>query len=1454
MKKARFIILACIFVLVAFFFSRYLVPSKDEIALVTYKDKEFVSALERYKAQYNNPDEPLSIGTASKLSDVYLQYAQIDNAVEVMERFVKENPNNIEARKKLGNLYKYAQRPDDYIANLEIIEELASSPEYREKLASAYSLSEENSKNIPLMLDIVGNDGEGTPQEFRDLIRLLASSERYEEALQIMNIFEERYIAEFTFDDYELKLRLLIENQQFDEAHKYALSLREKKLNIDEVSNISNVLLYRVNPASALEFIRYYEADVMKHPRLISQYVNILVVTDNAEAAYAMLKQRHDANALHNSLYDELVTLSIKYGNNELADSLIKDIPYDALDENEVISMIDIALRYKKPNMLDALKPRAQEIATRNNDDYLIAMLTVAEGSVNSDKVVATLKNQASFAKRLQLAQLCSQRNVAPCVTAFSEMIPPIETLSDTDVVGTVQLLQNAGQYDAAYSLINRAREARENPDFDATWFPLAALKADNEVIDTFLSNEPDYLPKEAFTNAYYLAANNKSYENAGDIASYVYKKDPTGENRELITQTYMRAHQYESALPLLREDKDKSANAENDYLFVLAKLARKKSEYADELSEYGQKVLNSNVSDKRRQAIIYALVDGGQQHTVMPYIRNLALQRPNEWASLYADYLKKRSGNDAARTFWLEVAAAHNGNTKLRSQIAYNLLDQGYTQDAENLFMQLAQNQPVDSDLVKQLVYIWSPIFDDEALNWLNQRAASAATPEERQQWLTLMANGVTNTQLAEMVESYPQLLEQSVFEERYLDLVRRTQTIDNGKVIVSNYIAPRIDGTYDLERLNRYAEFASAYNLDEIERNAYKRGLALSPDNPELLARLGVSYYGEADYSRSEELLSHYFSVNADGGQADINSFYRPEFYYAELLRRDRKKQQSEVYYKRVIEMAAQTPASDVEMQSMAARAYAYTGKPNEAKARFKQLIAANPDNRQLRAEYSSMLLEMKQYDDVPTSLADWKNPTEQPFALTPLSLSAMNAASYRLVDGDTRILLKHNNGSVTLPDATAYDWLGYAQEGYQETMLVAESGYRLKIMTSDDGTTWIHPERVDDPFQNALNENFSIRNDLTNARYNVETGGDYQAAQTSRALVKAHPNNPEVLGFAANIENFVGNWPRARTLINQARNIQPENEDIITLQRGIERQHASTIYIDGEWRRLADNNEFITTIGGQYDVNENTQVGVVVQNDSVDSQTLVLPNGQIGEFNDEKQRGEVFVRHFNENGDVSQLSIFGNNDTPGIGLYHAFINPLGNTRLGAEYHRPNWDFVEGVLTDATRDRVLIGHRKNFSNQITADVEVGLNRYNTKDFDDLSSTGTITANISRQVLDIPYVAVGYGLDAEYEIDEENGINQNGAPFQRFPMDSREVHALTVFGNHQIDEDTTAEGFASYGYDRISGDSGPGIEGRITHYITDRVAIQGRAGYGFRGGPNEGDVTRAGVRLQYRY
>jgi tetratricopeptide (TPR) repeat protein len=112
-KRTRFLFLTTTLVFGSVVGSYFMLPSNQQMALNNYKDKNYAEALAIYEKQL--ADDNLSVDTVSTLTKVYLQYAKIDEAISVMEKFVAQNPSNLEARQELGSLYQYGQRTDDYV-------------------------------------------------------------------------------------------------------------------------------------------------------------------------------------------------------------------------------------------------------------------------------------------------------------------------------------------------------------------------------------------------------------------------------------------------------------------------------------------------------------------------------------------------------------------------------------------------------------------------------------------------------------------------------------------------------------------------------------------------------------------------------------------------------------------------------------------------------------------------------------------------------------------------------------------------------------------------------------------------------------------------------------------------------------------------------------------------------------------------------------------------------------------------------------------------------------------------------------------------------------------------------------------------------------------------------------------------------------------------------------------
>ncbi len=1443
-SRSRFMIGAMSFVLTAVGGSYFLLPSDQQIALNNYKDKEYGQALKSYEEQFANGN--LSVDTVSTLTKVYLQYAKIDEAIDVMESFVGANPSSIEARQELGRLYQYGQRTDDYVKNLEAMNQLAASSEGTKKLMETYNIQGEDNKNIPFMMRKILEESQGSLQEHRNLANILASAKEYEQALAVLTLMQKKYDAEMLFSDFELILRMHAEMGNKAEAEKFAISLVGKNFSDTEFARIANVLLFLISPEAAHNYVAALPEKAQLSDAVFEQNITILQSLGKKEQAYEVALERYKQGKLSRDLLDDLMLLSSYVGNKKLLTELRDKIDYETLGTTDILVLLEVANNAGDGELMRRLQERGKIVVAQTNDEYLAAMLGLMAGNgEDQQKITRIMESEAMLTRRLAIAQLCAKRKMGTCVEAFFKQLPPTDTLSDSELIATIQLLQESNSRAKAFELAKTAIAEREGAAFQNAWFPLAAVFENAEVIKPYLVEGASFEDK-TYRDGYYLAMDEKNYANATLIAEYLYSKKENDENRNFVSQSYLRAGNYEQALPLLRATKDATKNGEGDYLFVLTKLSKTNPIYGAELRKYGVSILASNADGKRKQMIIGALIEGGQQSAIMPYIKGMAMDNPREWAYLYAGYLLKTQGQPAVTEFWQQVVARHKGDVELRRQVAYNLLENGEKTVAIDMFMGICDDvkaKPSD-DLVQQLLYLWSPIYPENALVWLNNKAAVAADTNDKRAWLVHMANGTSDDGLLELAKRQPALLEISSVENRYITALAK---IDDASL--SNYLQQKTAATQDIAQLLSYADTAQSYGLRDEARNAYDAALKISPANPLVLGKAGVFAASEANYVQSSELLNNYFKAELPSLPNTIEA-YRPHFYHAENLRRENDNN-AKKYYAQVVEAAKSAPMADTELQSLGALSLARLGKKKQAIAAFEKLIATKPNDRQLRADYSAMLVDLQEYDIAKKSLPVWRENMVAQTSYEPANVGGAQT-DYRSADGGAKMIVRNNGGNIA--KIKQLPWVAYVVEGRDEALVVAKDEVNIQAMSNDSGEVFLHPVAQKNRQLEKLNQQFMVQNELINARIEVENGQGYAASQRTRALTKNHPNNPQVLGFAANVENFNGNWPYARRLINKAHQLQPRNDDIISLQRGIERLHASNLYIDGHWRALGKSNEYIGSAGGSYDVNENVQVGLDLQNNSVRSTILTLSDGKTGKFNEERQRGEAYLRYFDELGDTSQVSLFANNDTAGLGAYHSFSNQLGLSNVGLEFQRPDWQFVQGVIDDATRSRAFVGHRFSPSNPVTIEGQLGVNQYNTKNGNNLSSTITAQGSVSYRLQQVPYFALSYNLDLEHELNDKRGILPNGQEFQLFPMQSREVHSVGVLASHNFSKDTNAEGFASYGYERISGQSGPAVEGRVTHYLDDKWAVQGHAGYGFRGGANNGSLSQGGVRLMYRY
>jgi len=1438
-----------------------LIPREKEIALTQYKeqvwdfDKQAYKSKDVFVRRFEEGDH--SIDVVKPLVDIYLQEGNVNQAIVVLESFIAEHPDSIAARRQLGTLYQYAQRPADYLKNLEEIRALSGNREVLRDLSDIYNFNEEYGKKSEVMQELIDSKQPLEPQQFIELANMQAAGQQPMEAIATLQALKEAHPEQMSYDAVRLLISLLLDVGDKDKALEYAQWWKEKTTSTDEVAQLANMLHYKASPETAETYLSSYGDDIYEHPALVSEQVLVYVDEGKATEAYEALNRLDGEGKLPDSMLDTFLLLALRYGDKDQVDALVERITPEAVEEPQAIALVEVTQSARRR---DILKKIASQLGTpeyRQAHPLFSLVLGLAMGEAEMEEKVAAFldENTVTDPQRFMLARACASSGRNRCVSRLIDDLKNND-MDATRIAAIGGLYIDIHHYAEGLAFMEEHRSDENSVEGEEIWVKLLAANGKEQEVMEWLTKNEAQLNETLLTDLYFLASDNGHQALALDAAQLLNNQVNTPQTRNYLAYAYLRNGRFQEALALLKDAGELSDEVVDSYLAALIAQAKRDPSYREELAAFAKEQLASgHVSERRKLALVYGLIDGGRADIAMPYIREYALRSGGDWAIIYAENLDKMGKYEEARQFWLMAAKRPGVKPEEKRTIAFALLDKGYKEDAAQLFEELAQDAKPDSKEVQQLLYVWGPRLESRQVEWIYHRAQVAQDPLEHDAWLKLVMDAGSADGIVALAQTYPDALN----EPQLLDAYLRAQYELHDDVALDNILTAMQAGDYSPSVVRTYARFSRDYNMPNRAAEAYKQLLAREDyKDEEALREIGVMAYSRADYSEAKKYLGNYLYLRKDATTPDQDA-YMAYFYYAELLRRDKQYEEAAKYYEATLDILKRQPNRDVEMESKAQQSLVWLGNVEGGIQGLREAVEKHPQDDVLRADFVSTLVEQERYDEakkilkMPRPVMDETVSTGQP-----LMISQQEFTAYKLSGNRHEVLLAYNpavspNPSINENTPAGYEWVGYVTQGHDVVLLSAKPEYVLDVVRRQNGGLMIVPRKDEANAPQQADAQSRLRYELLKARIELETGEQYTASNRLQKLLPEYPQDSQLLGFTANAENYVGRWQHALTLLRRAHEIAPENEDIAILKHSIEREHAQHIKLDHEWRSLGDHDEQITTLSGFATLSEGMDIGAVVQNDAVDSATLRRADGRVGSYSKSRQRGEVFGRYIDEAGTTYKLSLLANNDTLGVGAYVDFINKLGISGFAAELRRPYWEFVEGVLDDATRDRLEIHHMARIDQHLTVEADASVNRYNVKTDNDVASSAGIGATVGYQFMDDPQLSVLYGLDAEYELDHDERTDAAGALYRPFPFRSREVHSLALAGRYDFTPQTYADFLAGYAVDRLGG-NGPVAEVRLTHEITDNLEAQARAFYGLGAGETDDDVTRVGAYLMYRY
>lgn len=406
----------------------------------------------------------------------------------------------------------------------------------------------------------------------------------------------------------------------------------------------------------------------------------------------------------------------------------------------------------------------------------------------------------------------------------------------------------------------------------------------------------------------------------------------------------------YRAALPALmkRAEREVGQQGGGQWLFAYADAARGAGAL-DELADLLERQLADPALDAAgREQRAFLLLEVAGAERALPTLRLLASASvTGPWDGLYREALEKLGRKAELRQYILARAANPRVPAPERRQLAFVLLEQGDKPATLQVLQSLAAGQGPQSEDFRQLAYLWGPRPPPGALDWIEARARTARNPAEQAAWYGRLAELGGARRVADALGQGGTPAAADLKSPFIEALAAEGKGRELAEAVRSATVSER-----DPERLRRYARLSEQARQRGAAAEAWKALLSLRPEDGDAMRQLGMLAYDENRLEEAERLLRRYLARGAGD--------YEANYFLGEALSALKRNAAAVPFYKRALEqIRAGTARSDAVAQTEA-NLLNRLGRVDEAVTLFERLRKVRPNDRQLKADYASMLIE--------------------------------------------------------------------------------------------------------------------------------------------------------------------------------------------------------------------------------------------------------------------------------------------------------------------------------------------------------------------------------------------------------------------------------------------------------------------------------------------------------------
>lgn len=978
--------------------SLLLIPHSAELALQKFRDRDYDSARAVYEERYAAGDR--SGATVMPLTRLTLAQGDVERAIELTEGFLAAEPSSVEARELLDRLYQDAQRPGDRLENLKALAERRNSADLFRELAYAAGFRNRMAMKAEALVRYCTLRPEDVEAQ-QELAALLASRGDHAGAVDWLLRADDRAAGNIQPDSRELLMSLLIDLDREDEAYERARRWLGEQPTVADMIGLASQLAAASRPDLGLRLI---EPQIIgpqvagRAPVLALEltYIDLLIATDRREPARTRLSAL--SGQVEDAQFGRLLALEVNAGLPRAALEATKGRDLHLVPDWVLAGLAETALRDGDRAFPDRLY---RELGENFLNDYPILAANIALGRGDPAAAAgwaerALVGDGLATGDRLGAIRILDRTGRRAAAVAAFDRLPRSGTMPDELLEELAALFIDFDRAPAGLAWFTARRQATPSPAAAQGWARLAAKAGDPAEVADWLAGQPK-LPLALLQDIAGSAAERASASPATDpranrpaaalalaAAQRAFALDPSPRSRLALAGALTATGKPADALPLLGPLLD-SGGAEVEAAYIAALDGAGRSE---ELARHlGAKLARGNLSDADQQAIVTMLLDHKAYRAALPLLRVWAERQGGarsgeDWLSVYADAAAKANalpdlaallqGRAAAaplaeaedslyrdtltrlgrkadlRRYLLARATDDRLPADKRREPVSALLALGDKAGAEQALQRLAGGQGPQGEDFRQLAYLWGPRPPAAGLDWIEARAKAAGSPAEQAAWYDRLAEYGGGRRVIAGLAAQGAAPVQPALKTPYIEALAAA---GKGKEL-AEAVRAALPEEAAPDRLRRYARLAEQTGQRAAASQAWTALLARKPDDADALRQLGMLAYDENRLADAERLLRRYVATGPDD--------YEAHYFLGEALTALKRPTVAIPFYRTALaQLRARATRGDAATQTEA-NLLNRLGKVDDAVALFEGLRKRRPADRQLKADYASMLIE--------------------------------------------------------------------------------------------------------------------------------------------------------------------------------------------------------------------------------------------------------------------------------------------------------------------------------------------------------------------------------------------------------------------------------------------------------------------------------------------------------------